>query len=219
MLDAHHVKRMRKDRDDFETLRGFSHIQLTITNLTINDVIVNILGNVKRNKIKYEGIEIKNLTAGYTEDDNSLTMLKNYINSVGYIEVVMYRIMSTNAAQIVKPFTIYKEVNEGTLNSRMNPETVITQNYFSANQFQSAILDIPRTDKIFNSTTLSFNILATTTFIVTMFCGKNKGEVKSKVKSFYDNFQDDLDGYGKDDFEHYVPSMSKNKRRTLILKK
>lgn len=219
MLDSHHVKRMRKDRDDFETLRGFSHIQLTITNLTINDVIVNILGNVKRNKIKYEGIEIKNLTAGYTEDDNSLTMLKNYINSVGYIEVVMYRLMSTNVSQITKPFTIYQEVSEGTLNPRMNADNIWTQNYFNSNQFYSGILDIPRKDKIFNSTTLSFNILANTAFIVTMFCGKNKGEVKSKVKSFYDNFQDDLEAYGKDDFEHYVPSMSKNKRRTLILKK
>jgi hypothetical protein len=146
-------------------------------------------------------------------------MLKNYINSVGYVEVVTYRIMSTNAAQMQKPFTIYQEVNEGNLNSRMNPDTVWTQNYFSSSQFNAGIIDIPRKDKIFNSTTLSFNLLANTTLVIVMFCGKNKGEVKSKVKSFYDNFQDDLDGYGKDDFEHYVPSMSKNKRRTLILKK
>lgn len=209
MLEAHHVKKFREDRNEYRTLNGVRVVQLCVTNLTSDSKTVELLGDSNNRKNFNSGdVEIKNNTDYYTDDDNNLTLLRNYINAVGYIEVVLIRLQSTNSAQVSQIISVTKKDSTG----NKQREAIIAQNYFSANQFQSGILDIPRQERVDSNTSFSFTVLGTTTYVVTMFCGKNKGDVKMKVKSFVDDIQDEIDN-----MEHYVPKTTEDKKRILTL--
>ena len=207
MIESYQIARMRKGGEK-QTLRGFKHIQLSIANLTSKNIYISLLGN-SRNKFREDEVKIANCTPFY-DDDNNLTLLKNYINSVGYIEVVLFRLTSDISSQMYQNLQI-KQVDE---QNNESFENIFTKNYTSPHQFDHSILDIPKNVKFKNETTLSFNLLADSTYNIAMFCGKNKGDVEVEVKSFYDSIQDTIT-----DCQHFVPSMEKGKKRILMLKK
>jgi len=80
-------------------------------------------------------------------------------------ETSLIRIQSTNTAQITQIITITSK----DANGQLCQIPLITQSYFSANQFQSGILDVPYAVKIDGNTNLQFTVLGSTTVVITMF--------------------------------------------------
>ncbi len=80
-------------------------------------------------------------------------------------ETSLIRIQSTNTAQITQILTITSK----DANGQLCQIPVITQSYFSANQFQSGILDVPFALRIDGNTNLQFSVLANTTVVLTFF--------------------------------------------------
>lgn len=209
MIESYQIARMRKGNHEYIHLSGFSGIHLTISNLSNNTEIVDLLGNSKKKKkIDSDKIKIHNNTQNYSEDDNNLTMLKNYITSVGYIEIVLFRLLSENPSQTQKEFKINDIDKEGVEYEEL---VLGTPNPYA---FQSGIVDINKRKRVQSETYFSFIILPNTTLNVNMFCGRNRGDVQAKVKSFYNEMQDNIT-----DCQHFVPSMEKGKKRILMLKK
>jgi len=80
-------------------------------------------------------------------------------------ETSLIRIQSTNTAQITQIITITSK----DANGQLCQIPLITQSYFSANQFQSGILDVPYAVKIDGNTNLQFTVLGSTTVVMTFF--------------------------------------------------
>ncbi len=80
-------------------------------------------------------------------------------------ETSLIRIQSANTSQITQILTITSK----DANGQLAQIPVITQSYFSANQFQSGILDVPYPVKIDGNTNVSFSILANTSVTLTFF--------------------------------------------------
>ncbi len=80
-------------------------------------------------------------------------------------ETSLIRIQSSNTSQITQILTITSK----DANGQLAQIPVITQSYFSANQFQSGILDVPYPVKIDGNTNVSFSILANTSVTLTFF--------------------------------------------------
>jgi len=80
-------------------------------------------------------------------------------------ETSLIRFQSTNTAQITQIVTITSK----DANGQLCQIPLITQSYFSANQFQSGILDVPYAVKIDGNTNLQFTVLGSTTLVITMF--------------------------------------------------
>ncbi len=80
-------------------------------------------------------------------------------------ETSLIRIQSTNTAQITQIITITSK----DANGQLCQIPLITQSYFSANQFQSGILDVPYAVKIDGNTNLQFTVLGSTTVVITLF--------------------------------------------------
>jgi len=80
-------------------------------------------------------------------------------------ETSLIRVQTSNAAQLTQILTVTSK----DANGQLCQIPIITQSYFSANQFQSTILDIPYPVKIDGNTNISFTILANTTATYTFF--------------------------------------------------
>lgn len=80
-------------------------------------------------------------------------------------ETSLMRIQSVNTAQITQIITITSK----DANGQLCQIPLITQSYFSANQFQSGILDIPFALRIDGNTNLQFTVLGNTTVVMTFF--------------------------------------------------
>jgi hypothetical protein len=80
-------------------------------------------------------------------------------------ETSLIRIQTSNASQLTQILTVTSK----DANGQLCQIPVITQSYFSANQFQSTILDVPYPVKIDGNTYITFNILAGTTATYTFF--------------------------------------------------
>lgn len=208
MIESYQIARMRKGGEK-QTLRGFNVIQLSVCNLTSENKHLELLGN-SRNKFREDEIKIVNNTPFYSDDDNNLTLLKNYINSVGYIEVVLFRLQSDSMYQVNQNLNIINFDDKGDKST----ENIFVQQYYSHSQYQSSILDVPHKAKFKNNTILSFTLTSNCIYNVTMFCGKNKGDVEVEARSYYDSIQDTIT-----DCQHFVPSMDSGKKRILMLKK
>lgn len=204
-MDAQQLKYFKnRDRNGLISLRGVGVIQITAANLTKESRKVCLFG---KNKFRSDEVEIKNLTSFYQDDDNNLTMMKNYINAVGYVEIVLVRLQSTNVSQLTQilGYTVSDDKSGKT-------EAIITQSYFSAHQFQHSILDIPfGNKKLSRDVSIDFDLLAHSTLCLTMFLGNNKGDVRIKSESFYDKVKETYEA------EHYT-MMDKGKKRMLVLK-
>ena len=80
-------------------------------------------------------------------------------------ETSLIRIQSTNTAQVTQVINI----NSSDANGQSANIPLYTTSYFSANQFQSGIVDIPYTLKVEGNTYISFTVLANTTVIFDFF--------------------------------------------------
>lgn len=80
-------------------------------------------------------------------------------------ETSKIRVNSTNAAQVIQPLSIQST----DANGNTCTEQVITQMYFSPDQFQSGIVDVPVNKVIDGNTNISFGVFATTTVVLTFF--------------------------------------------------
>jgi len=80
-------------------------------------------------------------------------------------ETSLIRIQTSNPSQITQILTLTSK----DANGQLCQIPIITQSYFSANQFQSTILDVPYPVKIDGSTYLTFPILGNTTATYTFF--------------------------------------------------
>ena len=80
-------------------------------------------------------------------------------------ETSLIRIQTSNASQLTQILTVTSK----DANGQLCQIPIITQSYFSANQFQSTILDVPYPVKIDGNTFITFNILANTTATYTFF--------------------------------------------------
>lgn len=80
-------------------------------------------------------------------------------------ETSLIRVQSTNAAQVTQILT----VTTTDANGQTCSVPVITQSYFSANQFQAGIVDVPYAVTIDGNTNVQFPVLANTTVILTFF--------------------------------------------------
>ena len=80
-------------------------------------------------------------------------------------ETSLMRVQSTNTAQITQIVTITSR----DANGQQCTVPIITQSYFSANQFQAGILDVPYNVRIDGNTQIQFPVLATTTVVLTFF--------------------------------------------------
>lgn len=77
----------------------------------------------------------------------------------------LIRIQTSNPSQITQILTLTSK----DANGQLCQIPIITQSYFSANQFQSTILDVPYPVKIDGNTYLTFPILGNTTATYTFF--------------------------------------------------
>lgn len=80
-------------------------------------------------------------------------------------ETSLIRIQTSNPSQLTQILTLTSK----DANGQLCQIPIITQSYFSANQFQSSILDVPYPVKIDGNTFISFPILGTTTATYTFF--------------------------------------------------
>jgi hypothetical protein len=80
-------------------------------------------------------------------------------------ETSLIRIQTSNASQLTQILTLVSK----DANGQLCQIPIITQSYFSANQFQSTILDVPYPVKIDGNTYVTFPILANTTATYTFF--------------------------------------------------
>jgi hypothetical protein len=80
-------------------------------------------------------------------------------------ETSLIRIQSTNSAQITQII----DITSTDANGQRCTIPLITQSYFSANQFQAGILDIPYSLKVDGNTYLSYSVLGNTTVVLTFF--------------------------------------------------
>ena len=80
-------------------------------------------------------------------------------------ETSLIRIQSSNTAQITNIINI----TSTDANGQQCTIPLITQSYFSANQFQAGILDIPYNLKVDGNTYLTYPVFANTTVVVTLF--------------------------------------------------
>lgn len=80
-------------------------------------------------------------------------------------ETSLIRIQSTNTAQITQIINI----TSTDANGQQCTIPLITQSYFSANQYQAGILDIPYNLKVDGNTFLTYQVLGSTTVVITFF--------------------------------------------------
>ncbi|HWY09692.1 MAG TPA: hypothetical protein VN026_00130 [Bacteroidia bacterium] len=80
-------------------------------------------------------------------------------------ETSLIRIQTSSASQLTQILTVTSK----DANGQLLQIPIITQSYFSANQFQSTILDVPYPVKIDGTTAISFTILGNTTATYTFF--------------------------------------------------
>lgn len=80
-------------------------------------------------------------------------------------ETSLIRISSSNTTQVQNQITI----TTTDANGQSATIPLIATNYFSANQYQATIIDVPYSIKIDGNTSLSFSVAATTTVTMTFF--------------------------------------------------
>jgi hypothetical protein len=77
----------------------------------------------------------------------------------------LIRVQSSNTNQVTQILTVRSKDSNG----QECTIPVITQSYFSANQFQAGIVDVPYSVKLDGNTAISFPVLATTDVTITFF--------------------------------------------------
>ena len=96
----------------------------------------------------------------------NITYLELLQQSAGQpFETSLMRIQSSNTSQVTQVLTVTSK----DANGQECTIPIITQSYFSANQFQATIIDVPFNLTIDANTYISIPVLATTTVVFTFF--------------------------------------------------
>lgn len=145
------------------TRRSPSPYQLAITNSTPNPLNAILFGKniylLSPNFGSAVGITV-------TPSQANVTYLQLLQQSGDQpFETSLIRVQSTNTAQITQIINI----TSTDANGQQCTIPLITQSYFSANQFQAGILDIPYNLKVDGNTYLTYSVLGNTTVVMTFF--------------------------------------------------
>jgi hypothetical protein len=137
--------------------------QVNVTNTTAGTLTVNLFGLnsflLTANFGSSTGVTV-------TPAQSNVSYLELLQQSASQpFETSLIRVQTSNASQITQILTLTSK----DANGQLCQIPIITQSYFSANQFQSTILDIPYPVKIDGNTFLTFPILANTTATYTFF--------------------------------------------------
>jgi hypothetical protein len=101
-----------------------------------------------------------------TPSQSNVSYLELLQQSAGQpFETSLIRIQSSNTSQVTQVLTVTSK----DANGQECSIPVITQSYFSANQFQATILDVPFNMTIDANTYITIPVLATTTVVFTFF--------------------------------------------------
>jgi hypothetical protein len=148
-------------------------IQLIIVNKGVKAQTVSLFNKNKHshkdNFGNHEDIEIS-----CANKEQDYIQLLNQISD-RRVRTSLLRIQSTNTAQITQILGLYSSDANGANVSI----PLITQSYFSANQFQSGILDIPIDLVIDNDFEIKATVLASTTWILSIFPSEGNCEISS----------------------------------------
>jgi hypothetical protein len=140
-----------------------SPYQVSITNSTPNPLLCTLFGMNQFLLTPNFGSAVGITVIPSQSNVTYLELLQQ--SSSQPFETSLLRIQSVNTAQITNIITITSK----DANGQLCQIPLITQSYFSANQFQSGILDIPFALRIDGNTNLQFNVLGNTTVIMTFF--------------------------------------------------
>ena len=137
--------------------------QVTITNLTGATADAVLFGYNKflltANFGSAAGVTV-------TPSQSNVTYLELLQQSSGQpFETSLIRIQSSNTSQVTQVLTVTSK----DANGQQCSIPIITQSYFSANQFQATILDVPFNLTIDSNTYITIPVLATTTVVFTFF--------------------------------------------------
>lgn len=156
--------------DEFETERdssgSVSPIQIVVTNNSAKSEMVTLFGK-NRTEHKENNGNSENISIKSYHHNKDYTQLLNQISDSN-IKSNLLRIQSTNTFQITRIMSL----SSSDANGALVQVPLITQAYFSANQFQSGIVDIPYVVVIDNNFEISVEVLANTTFVLTVFPSK-----------------------------------------------
>src|ERR1035437_1602070 len=123
----------------YEKIKEVTEVRLgiAIVNDTTKDFPVRFLG--MRDAKRPEGISVINMYADIFYDDNKLSQLRDWIISVGRIEIAVTRFQSLNTKQVTNSITLIQPNNRG----EENYMSIHTAQYMTANQFNAGIIDVP----------------------------------------------------------------------------
>lgn len=146
-----------------QTANSPSPYQLNIVNSTAGTLNTIIFGKnrwlLSANYGSATGITI-------TPSQTNVTYLEVLQQSAEQpFETSLIRVQSTNTAQV----TQIMELTSKDANGQQVTLPLITQSYFSANQFQAGIIDIPYSLRVDGNMYITYPILANTTAVITFF--------------------------------------------------
>lgn len=137
--------------------------QISVTNTTGGTLTVVLFGMYQYLQSTNYGSSV-GLTVTPSQTNVSYLMLLQQ-SAAQPFETSLIRVQTTNAAQVTQILTI----TSTDANGQTCTVPVITQNYFSPNQFQSGIIDVPYNVTIDGNTNITSQILANTTVVYTFF--------------------------------------------------
>jgi len=137
--------------------------QVNVVNTTPNPLTVVLFGMNTYLLTPNFGTSVGVIVAPAQNNVSYLQLLQQSANQP--FETSLIRIQTNVASQLTQILT----VTSSDANGQLLQIPIITQSYFSANQFQSTILDVPYPVKIDGNTNISFTILGNTTATYTFF--------------------------------------------------
>lgn len=164
-----------KTRFDFFVTKGETPYQITIKNNGDSPEIVTLFD---KNKLKEknnfghsENIEL--LSVGDITYEHLLNMISDKeINGSSLI-----RIQTSNPSQLLQELLLKSSSPHGEISFQL-----ITQSYFSVNQFQNTILDIPIDITVDNDFGIELNMLPKSSYTLTIFPSECKNDKSSFIR-------------------------------------
>jgi len=159
--------------DEKNNSHSSNPIQLMILNKGVSPETVKLF-NRNRNLSKDNFDNSKNIEICCSSKEQEYIQILNNISD-NPLRTSLIRIQSTNSGQVTQMVNLHSsEANGGYICLPLN-----TQSYFSANQFQSGIIDIPVDIVIDGNFGMDINILAGTNYVLTIFPSNEKCEISS----------------------------------------
>ncbi len=165
-------------------------IGIVIVNETEKNHNIKFLGydNVK----PPEGVLIYNSFGNTLYDDNRLGELRNWINSIGAIQISLLRLNSDNSGQLQNDLSISKTNMNGTMELR----PLHIHNYRDPNSFNFSFLDLPINLLIDSFTSFEYIINKFSGIHITFFPSQNQvNNLRSGFNKLYDSITEEYKEY------------------------